>query len=625
MAVTAGRKFFCGAALVLACLASVQGFPRDLLSLSISDLSPLLQAFLPEGCPTSLTSDIYYLQSYKGVCYWFIPYAKRTWLKAGQICSDKGGKYLEIRSEDELDFIVDHMEKTYSFKYPVWLGLKNGFRNLYEWQDQSSADTSIFPGFGSTSWYLNNCFEFSTYQGGTVSEVSCNKYYSPKRKIICQFGEQQKPRPKWWQKFNHYDGMHDYFWRPSWRKWKDDEPYVITKKNKTPRQKQQHQTGKPPVTAVPTTTEYDDYVRWQYPVSRRYAIDTFYTEDDLVTESEPTSKADVATEAVDLTTEPVDLTTEPVDLTTEAANLTTEPVDLTTEPVDLTTEPVDLTTEPADLTTEAADPTTEAADPTTEAVDLTTEAADPTTEAVDLTTEAADPTTEAANLTSEPVDLTTEPADPTTEAADPTTEAVDLTTEAADPTTEAADLTTEPVDLTTEAADLTTEAIDLTTEPVDLTTEAIDLTTDPIDLTIEPVDLTTEPVDLTTEPVDLTTEAIDLTTDPIDLTTEPAHIPIKPVDLTTESVEITTEAKPTKEAVALTTKGKFTTTREDNPKTDGVTPTSVFTRDVTTPEPARQKASKPKCETFFCQKDCMMFGYKRDPVTGCPICECDFD
>ena len=110
---------------------SFSGFPRDLLSLSISDLSPLLQAFLPEGCPTSLTSDIYYLQSYKGVCYWFIPYAKRTWLKAGQICSDKGGKYLEIRSEDELDFIVDHMEKTYSFKYPVWLGLKNGFRYVF--------------------------------------------------------------------------------------------------------------------------------------------------------------------------------------------------------------------------------------------------------------------------------------------------------------------------------------------------------------------------------------------------------------------------------------------------------------------------------------------------------------
>ncbi|KAK3793464.1 hypothetical protein RRG08_066316 [Elysia crispata] len=520
MAVTAGRKFFCGAALVLACLASVQ------------------------GCPKSLASDRYFLQSYKGVCYWFIPYTRRTWLKAGQICSNEGGKYLEIRSKDELDFIVEKMDNSYNFKDPVWLGLGKEYRrSLYQWQDRSTADMSIFSVLNAYTSFVNECFDFTTNFGGSVSQVSCSKYfdhyYSPKRNIICQFGEQQQPRPKKWQ--TYYDvSIHEHILSLFGGQWKED-----------------------------------------------------------------------STEPADLTTEAADLTTEPADLTTEAADLTTEPADLTTEPADLTTEAADLTTEPADLTTEAADLTTEPADLTTEAADLTTEAADLTTEAADLTTEAADLTTEAADLTTEPADLTTEAADLTTEAADLTTEPADLTTEPADLTTEAADLTTEAADLTTEAADLTTEAADLTTEAADLTTEAADLTTEAADLTTEAVDLTTEAADLTTAPVDLTTEGVDLTTETIDLTTEPVHKPTKPVDLTTE-------AKPT-------TEDKFKTTREENPKTDGVNPTSVFTRDVTTPEPARQKASKPKCETFFCQKDCMMFGYKRDPVTGCPICECDFD
>ena len=166
---------------------------------------------------------------------------------------------------------------------------------------------------------------------------------------------------------------------------------------------------------------------------------------------------------------------------------------------------------------------------------------------------------------------------PSTEAVNPSTEATDLLTKAVSPTTEVANLATEAVNPTTEAANPSTEAANPSTEAANPTTEAANPT-------IKAANPTPSATDIATEKANPVTQQENPTTD----------------NFSTSAPRSTTT--PLKEMQ-----------------------TSVRVAKVTTPEPSRKKASKPKCETFTCEKDCMLFGYKRDPVTNCPICECDFD
>ncbi|KAK3793466.1 hypothetical protein RRG08_066318 [Elysia crispata] len=474
MALTVWTKFLCGVAVIVTYVVSyLQGAP----------------AKLPEGCPTALVYEKEYLQSYRGVCYWFVPYKRRTRLVAEGLCSDNGGKLLEIKTKDVLNFIVNRMDEHFFFEYPVWLNI-NHLGHIYRWSDMSFVDQSIFPVFDVAVSHQPKCFDFTTHNGGYVMDVACNRYFdtylSIKNNIICQFDDQKKTTFTSKKKVRKVNKGK----KSKSKKWNKSTKPVVPKVKITP------QTAFDHTTSVYQTTE------------TRYVTRTIpYEEAGVTAVDRQTTK--YAVEVVPYIT----------DSATEE-NLITQ---VSTPFIEHTYTKVSERVPVASSTKllEIISPTTSANDSAKKAVNPSTEATDLPTKAVSLATEAANPTTEAANPS-------TEAANPTTGAANPTTKIVNPTIKAANPTPSATDIATEKANPVTQQENPTTDTFS-TSAPRSTTT------------------------------------------------------PLKEMQ------------------------------------------TSVRVAKVTTPEPSRKKASKPKCETFTCEKDCMLFGYKRDPVTNCPICDCDFD
>ncbi|GFR64403.1 LOW QUALITY PROTEIN: DNA-directed RNA polymerase large [Elysia marginata] len=606
-------------------------------------------AKLPKNCPSYLKDEAYYVQSHQGVCYWFIPNERRDWVSSQEVCH--GGYVLEITTQDLLDFIVHHMDKTYNFQSPVWLNMS---------QKSFNKDPS----------YQYQCYQVSKHHGGSVSKVSCTGSYSTRNNIICQFGEPKAQYPGQVTVATEAVTLSTEATSATTKVVSPTTDAVMSTKITTERAGDTTTNLELPTNCPSYLEDQADHVQshqgvcyWFVPYGKRnwktsqtachgghiLEVKTQHVLDFIVGHMEktydfqspvwlnmsqqgfdvdPSSKNQCfqlvrdycgIVSQVDCYSTTNNIICqfgeqEPVMDTTEALNPTTKAVRTSTEVVTPTTEAVSTAKTVGNPTTEVARPTIEVANPATEVARTIRKVANPTTKVVRTTREVANPTTKVARTAIEVANPTTEVARTTTrEVANPTTEVAKTAVEVANPTTEVARTTREVANSTTEVAKTTIDVANPTTEVARTTREVANPTTE----------VTRTTTELATEVTNLTAEATKTTTEVVTPTTEAANPTTETVNPKTETVRATAEATgaTSKTDANYATRGLFNFITNPTNELGTGTPTS----EPITPAPIRKGGVRPKCSIFVCNKNCMMFGYKKDAATNCPICECDMD
>ncbi|XP_052062584.1 macrophage mannose receptor 1-like [Mytilus californianus] len=119
-------------------------------------------------------------------CYYPILHNPLTWFKAKEECDNKGLTLTSIQNLDQIDYLINLIQKLAGSRLEVWIGLNklNRFSQSWSWVDSSSKTFENWnSGEPSTSWHSSTsdeCVEMRP--DGTWNDINCHDYERP---FIC--------------------------------------------------------------------------------------------------------------------------------------------------------------------------------------------------------------------------------------------------------------------------------------------------------------------------------------------------------------------------------------------------------------------------------------------------------
>ncbi|CAG2187406.1 CD206 [Mytilus edulis] len=127
-------------------------------------------------------------------CYYPLLHNPLTWVKAKEECGNKGLTLTSIQSLDQIEYLINLIQKLARSRLKVWIGLSKLNRNSYSWSWVDSSPKTFenwASGEPSTTWRstAEECVEMNL--DGTWNDINCQRYERP---FICSSDQGQKCR-----------------------------------------------------------------------------------------------------------------------------------------------------------------------------------------------------------------------------------------------------------------------------------------------------------------------------------------------------------------------------------------------------------------------------------------------